>query len=501
MQYVGKVGDGKDSPRQVNHRFTEHRDAMRKCVADPEYVTLNSPLLARHFDGRDGQTERCKVSDITITPIEVVSRGVQPEIRERHWIRTLRTFRPYGLNDRLDDGVRKTKWAEERFDKLPIRRGTRGSRKKGKVPFLPEEYLKGIMEKAQTKEWLWHARVRVNALTRKKQWQLLCELHRESGAVNQTKEQVRLVLLDLLGRRTSMGIKTRPEKTPPELVWKVPFVNPGLNRLGLERMLHSKKLEEIAGQMTIKKPTVVYTYTEQVRNQVLNYTKVVKGIKETDFARVKRQATWQRVTDGTGRLVRVDPQQPPPCSCNSFSSYVNPALGHVMTGDLRLVPNPALRRLLSFGPSYREPVPINWDKVSEAVLGDSLGNLLETWEKKEGTFTRKEEWRKTMTEMVKKKIERLNKGWVEKDYRALSSPSVKRDLQRLQQQFVLVPADKSAQNIVLVCKRFYVDRLIQEVTDEEKKTYTPQQELNEWKIPVRARGRQTDSQTHTQRER
>ena len=45
----------------------------------------------------------------------------------------------------------------------------------------------------------------------------------------------------------------------------------------------------------------------------------------------------------------------------------------------------------------------------------------------------------------------------------LSDPDVKDTLRRLHDDFVLVPADKAANNVILVCKKYYIETLIKEL--------------------------------------
>ena len=44
-----------------------------------------------------------------------------------------------------------------------------------------------------------------------------------------------------------------------------------------------------------------------------------------------------------------------------------------------------------------------------------------------------------------------------------SDPDVKDTLRRLYDDFVLVPADKAANNVIVVCKRYYIETLIKEL--------------------------------------
>ena len=62
------------------------------------------------------------------------------------------------------------------------------------------------------------------------------------------------------------------------------------------------------------------------------------------------------------------------CSCNE-SDFKDPDHGHVVTGDLRIVEDVKLRKLLSKGPNYREPRTINYNKCKNEIL-KSLDNFI-----------------------------------------------------------------------------------------------------------------------------
>ena len=49
------------------------------------------------------------------------------------------------------------------------------------------------------------------------------------------------------------------------------------------------------------------------------------------------------------------------------SQFVNGHHGHVVTGDLRIIRNDKLRKLISKGPNFREPKTINWKKCRDVI--------------------------------------------------------------------------------------------------------------------------------------
>ncbi len=59
-----------------------------------------------------------------------------------------------------------------------------------------------------------------------------------------------------------------------------------------------------------------------------------------------------------------------------------------------------------------------------------------------------------------------------KSYRpsVLSKPAVTKELSNLQKQYVMAPADKAANNVIFVCKKWYMDQVIKELHVEDNNT-------------------------------
>ena len=75
-----------------------------------------------------------------------------------------------------------------------------------------------------------------------------------------------------------------------------------------------------------------------IRYKVLNHNKTIRDL------------TFDTGTNDTG------------CSCED-SPFLNTDVGHIATGDLTIVKDRKLRKLLQKGPSYRKPTKINWGKT------------------------------------------------------------------------------------------------------------------------------------------
>ena len=137
--------------------------------------------------------------------------------------------------------------------------------------------------------------------------------------------------------------------------------------------------------------------------------------------------------------------------------------GHVITVDLMVIENVKLRELVSKGPKYREPNKINWQST-ETMVSNSIDLYVEQWSKR-GQVGLKylSEWKDQIKELVVERISSLKEKIRSPKQKILNDPDVKDTLRRLHDDFVLVPADKAANNVIVVCKRYYIEILIKEL--------------------------------------
>ena len=56
---------------------------------------------------------------------------------------------------------------------------------------------------------------------------------------------------------------------------------------------------------------------------------------------------------------------------------------------------------------------------------------------------------------------------------SLDQPDVKDTLHKLHANYVLVPADKGANNVIIVCKKYYIDNLVKEFGNKQCKHQQP----------------------------
>ena len=118
-----------------------------------------------------------------------------------------------------------------------------------------------------------------------------------------------------------------------------------------------------------------------------------------------------------------------------------------------VIENVKLRELIAKGPKYSEPNKINWQST-ETMVSDSTDLYAEQWSKSEQADIKYlSEWKDKIKELVVERISSLKEKIRSPKQKILNDPDVKDILRRLHADFVLVPADKAANNVIVVYKK------------------------------------------------
>ena len=203
------------------------------------------------------------------------------------------------------------------------------------------------------------------------------------------------------------------------------FHNKGMDMINLPSILHNKRV--VASVPTylnnIAPPIVSYTYPKTEASKVFNFKQATSNLN---------------FEIGTVNM---------PCNC-STSPYIYAPAGHIVTGNFGIIKDKHVRKLLTKGPTYREQNNINWNRNEEICL-EAIRKYRVKWAKNENIDVRVlSDWKQVL-----KTSEHLEyvKGF--------------------QEQYVLVPADKAASNIIVICKKHYLDMILSELTLNGSNTY------------------------------
>ena len=125
--------------------------------------------------------------------------------------------------------------------------------------------------------------------------------------------------------------------------------------------------------------------------------------------------------------------------------------------------NVNLREIVSKGPKCRKPNKISYS-VTEKMLFESIDLYVEWWTKREQVnLTCLSQWKDRVKELAVDCILGLKGKFRSPKCKVLNQPGVKDTLENLHAYFVLVPSDKAANNVIVVCKKYYTVTLVKEL--------------------------------------
>ena len=386
--------------------------------------------------------------------------------KEDIWIRKMRTLFPYGLCEKARNKVNNCAVVHELVGKaysgFPIpRTGVRPSRNRDNRNHREsvvscEGFFTSIEDIFQND--LMHSFNRIRKLLNTAKKKVLKEiafyiLNRTVYNFHAEREQWYLYILDIINTKLLKVVPPPPTKTAPENVCTIRFVNKGMEEIKISDILrHTDSINSLPNSLQNEAmyPKVVMKLDSPIRNKIMNYDETVRSI--------------QHMTEGEISMTMCSESDSLfPCTC-SESVHTDPHHGHVVTGDLRIIENSKIRKLFSKGPNYRENKTINYHRCMSEIcksLDDCASKMAAKYKLDIKDF---DNWKLKVKEKVAGKIRKLKlckkpqpTKPILKDEDALIY------LKELQRKYVIVPIDKAANNISIICKRFYVMRLLKEV--------------------------------------
>ena len=222
---------------------------------------------------------------------------------------------------------------------------------------------------------------------------------------------------------------------------KLDFINKGIDAVNLPSILRSKSVTEtVPAYFKEKEPPIIsYTYTKTIASKIFNFSSTLLDLDYHQFH-----------------------NNPSPCECNTSSHLYQP-YGHVITGDLSIIPNSKLRDMIAKGPKYREPCKVDWDK-NLSLLCEAVDQYALQWAKREIVeLSVLSSWKEMVKGQIEERISKLKQNFKQPTDNVLQNVDVKACLSDLHNKYVFVPAEKAPNNIIIICKRYYIETLIKEL--------------------------------------
>ena len=454
IQYVGETiwpfhKRNNQHRTEMNEHFEFHLETCCKTYSYSYQIIENLPGTGYKDDGT----------------IDFAMSKVRKD-KEDIWIRKMRTLFPYGLCEKARKKTNDCSVIHEAvgksFSGYPIpRTGTRPTRnreasRRTDSILSCDDFFTNLEEIFSNDIFNSFNRIRILLNTAKKK--VLKDiafyiLNRSNYVFHPEREQWYLYIKDIIDTKLLKTISIPPKKSAPANVCTIRFVNKGMEEIRVSEIIRqSVTIKSLPASLQNEElsPKVVMKLDSPIRNKIMNYEQTVRSI--------------QHMTEGEiSMTLNSESSSLFPCSC-SESEYCDPHHGHVVTGDLRIIKNAKLRKLLSKGPNYRENKTINYSKCLTEIktaLSTCASNMASKYQLDVKLF---DNWKSLVTEKVAEKVRKLKSSRRPQQTKpVLKDEDVIRYLQDLHNRYVFVPIDKAANNISIICKRFYVLRLLKEV--------------------------------------
>ena len=439
IQYVGETG------QTLRNRFNLHRSSIRNSQK-----INNCKILCDHF-----QKGLCKSADYTVQVIEALPENTTVTSRrkkETEWILKLRTAFPYGLNDKIGEDVQRNddKPVGISFPSLkrnknhPVRSKNHAFSKNNSVKSFLNLFKNKLIN--DLKSCLNFGRSIISSLSKSKLKELAILLN--DFITDQTEDFLYLhwylALIDQVETKLFVKKQDSPKKFKTKNKLNIFFINKGVEIINLPKILRSKNVSSKMPSSMSKDdiPMVTYKLQPPIRSKIFNHKKFVESLDIESF---------------------IQNETIIPCNCQN-SQFKDPDHGHIITGDLRIVHNNKLRKLITKGPKYRQPSTISWDKAKSSIV-DGLNETVEHLSNKFGINKLQfSEWKNEILGNIDYRIDKYKRKFYHQNPKSvLNDTSVKEALENLQHNFVVAPIDKAANNVSFICKRFYAATLLKEL--------------------------------------
>ena len=136
--------------------------------------------------------------------------------------------------------------------------------------------------------------------------------------------------------------------------------------------------------------------------------------------------------------------------CKNSKFCYQPA-GHIVTGNLKIITDSRIRSVISKGPKYRFPVHIDFNKCRETIAS-ALNDYCTRWCKREHVESNAlNNWKLKIFKIIDERVLIYSNNLdLLPPKPKLSFRYLKPGIQEFHRKYVLAPADKAANNVVVV---------------------------------------------------
>ena len=432
VQYVGQT-------RQPLHkRLNGHRSSILQNKL--------STYLCQHFNSPGHCFEDVSIQIIDFVDVSKMSfeqAAAELNVKEDYHMRTLNTFFPIGLNDRVQGGGCVSQGTQEDclFYSNPItrrkrshgvRRSHNGKNRKrigNKDSISWCQFVRKLFEEKKYAEFYRTLRSITNDVL-KGIYRLLINEGSDFSCVFTSfyfwrfgQQETRIV-----GERATFVVN---------------FNCRNLDSINFPAIFTNKEVSclfpsSLTDSLPIK---IYYKLRSPVSLQFCNYSKFLKNLS----------------------LEKIRSICNSDCACSENKEFVYDFHGHVFTGDLDFVKDLKLKEIMQFGSKFRMDRVATWDEVFVNLEEDMLMNIRKFSRKYKVGTEAFLPWCDKVLEIIKNKIDKfkINKRLFNTNQVALRHLNAA--LGNLHKDFIISTVDKATNNFAFICKKFYVTVLLKEL--------------------------------------
>ena len=434
MVYVG------ETKQTLASRVSAHRRNIEGRKEDTH--------LVNHFTSAHGQIVMPNVRIIETLP-ENGTDKLRKEA-ETKWILTLNTAHPWGLNTNVigygaltvetdPADRRKCPWFTVKTQRL-IPRGYKHKHKKKAAGERVKDH-DSTVKCLQVYTDLVHnlkAKYRFLSGLKRSELQRLCRLAEVMAdpATYRVYQELSSYALSRFKQETES-----PKEDTVYLLHQ--HVNYASNILRPERLIgRNKALAGIDPKPKMPKVVITRVLPRTVGSMVINYSQFLKSLTMQDILEYEHLN----------------------CSC-ADSTHSDGYHGHIVTGKMDVVSDPALRRTLEKGSSYRIVEDLRVSTAKQKCMETVMSYIHFQLYRKHRIDAKKcsDIYSKCLAqakELESKASSIMRKRKVQDSD---NSKKIMPKIRDLQQEYIIVPVDKAANNYAFVCKKFYVGTLNKEL--------------------------------------
>ena len=228
---------------------------------------------------------------------------------------------------------------------------------------------------------------------------------------------------------------------------KISYLNKGIDFIDLSSIFKDKRIVDKVPKYfnNLEPPMICYKYKKPTRNLIFNYNKITSDLE-------------------------IEETCPKEWDCSGSEFCYQPA-GHVITGNFDIIKDKRIRHLFSKGPKYRLPCEIDFD-ACRVEIAEALSNYAKDWCKRESTNKEAlSSWKRAIFDIIDIRVDfyKTNPSMLPRKPN-YNINHLKKGIQEFHSKFVLVPADKASNNIIIVWRKYYINTLSAELTSTT--TYT-----------------------------